>query len=112
MRLTAVVAALGCSTGRYPERIAGHLRNLLHHELTAEHRIRQRDVLDRTAGEHLADDARPVLPRSGTPEVIDPEEPALEEILPQLHHFALVEAHGANVRRDRVRTVEQRVVSQ
>ena len=55
---------------------------------------------------------RPVLPRRRAPEVVHPQEAALEQILAQPQHFDVAEAHRAHVGRHGVGAIEERVVGE
>ena len=72
----------------------------------------QREVLYRILRrrQHLGDLARPLVPRAGPPEVVDPQESALEQVLAQPLRLYRPQAHRPDVRRHQERTTEHRVV--
>ena len=70
------------------------------------------DVEDGVLGKHLTHGVGPLLPCTGAPEVIDPQEAAFEEVVAQPLDFNRREADRSNVRPDQERAFEQRVVSQ
>src|SRR5207237_2329857 len=63
-------------------------------------------------GEHLAHCLGPLLPRARAPEIVHPEEAALEEIFTQAGRFERREPDGADIRPDQKWALEQRIVSQ
>src|SRR6185369_11454863 len=58
--------------------------------------------------EHLADLRGPMTPRFGAPEVVGPEETALEQVIPQMLSLIVAEADGAGIRGHEERTIEER----
>ena len=62
--------------------------------------------------EYFADLTDPLFPRVGAPEVIDPQESPLEEVLAQARRLHVTDAHGADVRRHDHRALKQRRVGQ
>ena len=74
----------------------------------------ERQVDDRILrrGEDLADLVLPVLPRVAAPEVVGPQEAALEQILAQPLHFVVIEIERPDLRHHDERTLEELVVGE
>jgi hypothetical protein len=70
----------------------------------AQQRVAERNVLDRIVRrrKHAPDFARPALPGAGAPEVVDPEEPALEQVVAKAFSFFRLQTDRADVGRDNV----------
>ena len=79
-----------------------------------QHRIRERHVDDgiRRRVEHLGNLARPLPPRQRAPEVVHPQEPALEQVGAQAIDFLGPEPERTDIGRHGQRAIEQRVVGQ
>src|SRR5262245_38960959 len=97
-----------------PEANARDLWNPLHLHHRAEDWITERHVFDRVfVRRHGPRElARPLIPGRLSPEVVDPEEPALLEIEPQSRGFFRREPDGTDVRGHQVCAVEEGGVSQ
>ena len=97
-----------------PELDGGDLRHLLDVHQRPEHRMVEGQVADGVLGrrQHAADLRLPVLPRGGAPEVVDPEEPALEQVVPELGDLRAAQPDGARVGGHDERAVEQLAVGE
>src|SRR5678815_4687056 len=90
-----------------PRENAGHLLDLGDVEQCVSDGIAWRDVDNRKLRQHTRDLIGPLIPRRCAPEVVYPEEPALQQVLPQALYFRLRERGSANVRTNQHRTLEQ-----
>ena len=71
-----------------------------------------RNVEDAVPGQYAMDLARPLLPRRRAPEIIDPQEAALQQVLAQPRRFFLREFQRADIGRHRERAAEQRIIGE
>jgi hypothetical protein len=74
--------------------------------------IGRANVHNRELRQHARDLADPLLPGRRAPEVVDPKEATLEQVLPQALHFHVREPRGADVGPDQDRTLEQLIVAE
>src|SRR5688572_12879881 len=100
------------AAGTAPREDAGHLLDLSDVEQCVSDGIAWRDVDNRKLRQHARDLIGPLIPRGCAPEVVHPEEPALQQVLPQALYLRLRERGSTDVRTNQDRTLEQLVVAE
>ena len=114
VRLGAVVPTFrGRRAARTPpEADVGDLRDFPDVEERLEERVIERQVDDGVLRrrQHPADLGGPVFPRPRAPEVVNPEEPAFQQVVPQPRDLLRPQAHRPDVGRDHKGTTEQLVI--
>ena len=81
-------------------------------EIAAREEVRKTIENARRQVECLADFTRPHLPRPGAPEVISPEKPALQQILPEALRFGRTEVGVSHLGHHDERALKQEIVGQ